>query len=99
MTTRYEGYFSGWRKSPYSTGGGNCVEVAVWQQSPYGTNGGNCVEVGVAEAAGAARKAGTGKLFVLRDSKDPDGPRLYFTPSEWEAFARGLKAGAFDDLA
>lgn len=38
------------------------------------------------------------KLFVMRDSKDPAGPRLYFTESEWDAFARGMKDGAFDDL-
>jgi hypothetical protein len=35
----------------------------------------------------------------MRDSKDPPGPRLYFTESEWDAFARGMREGAFDDLS
>jgi hypothetical protein len=33
---------------------------------------------------------------ALRDSKDPDGPILTFTPDEWDAFLRGAKAGRFD---
>jgi Domain of unknown function (DUF397) len=83
----------GWRRSPYSNNGGNCVEVAVW-------HGRNCIEVSFTDRQEipAAHKTDAGKLFVLRDSKDPDGPRLYFTETEWDAFARGMKDGAFDDL-
>jgi Domain of unknown function (DUF397) len=33
---------------------------------------------------------------AVRDSKDPDGPRLVVTPDEWRAFAAGVKAGEFD---
>jgi hypothetical protein len=35
----------------------------------------------------------------MRDSKNPDGPKLYFTPAEWEAFRLGVLDGEFDDLA
>jgi hypothetical protein len=33
--------------------------------------------------------------YLVRDSKDPDGPTLTFTSIEWEAFVRGVQAGAF----
>jgi hypothetical protein len=33
---------------------------------------------------------------AVRDSKDPQGPRLMFTPGEWEAFIDGVKGGEFD---
>ncbi|GGO74383.1 DUF397 domain-containing protein [Nonomuraea cavernae] len=76
-----------WRKSSLSNGtGGNCVEVALLDGDLD------------ARAAGAAHKAGDGPLIALRDSKDPDGPRLYFTRSEFAAFRHGLVAGEFDDL-
>lgn len=70
-----------------------------WLKSPYSTNGGNCVEVGITDHGGMGAKSGAGDLFVIRDSGDPDGPRLYFTRGEWEAFARGVKDGAIDGLA
>jgi hypothetical protein len=35
--------------------------------------------------------------FVLvRDAKDPTGPVLRFTHSEWSAFARAMRDGEFD---
>lgn len=85
MATGHEGLRDGWLKSPYSTNGGNCVEVGI-------------LVAGAGRAGGAAGGAGAGDLFVLRNSRDPDGPRLYFTEGEWEAFARGVKEGAFDGL-
>ncbi|NUR90799.1 MAG: DUF397 domain-containing protein [Nonomuraea sp.] len=65
-----------------------------------GGNGGDCVEVAVLDAPEDAttHKSGQDRLYVLRDSKDPDGPRLFFTPAEWEAFLLGMKDGEFDDL-
>jgi hypothetical protein len=55
---------------------------ADWRKSSYsGTNGGNCVEV-------ARNLPG---VIAVRDSKDPGGPALVFTPADWEAFTAGLK--------
>jgi hypothetical protein len=30
-------------------------------------------------------------IVAVRDSKDPDGAALIFTPADWEAFTAGLK--------
>jgi hypothetical protein len=38
------------------------------------------------------------RVIVMRDSKNPDGPVLYFTEAEWDAFIGGVKDGEFDDL-
>jgi hypothetical protein len=72
-----------WRKASYSSGnGGNCVEVAtMWRKASYSTgNGGACVEVGTARQA-----------VAVRDSKDPEGPKLTFAPGSWQAFTSRLK--------
>lgn len=45
----------------------------------------NCVEVAFVDGA-----------IALRDSKDPQGPALLFTPGEWDAFVAGTKDGEFD---
>jgi hypothetical protein len=50
-----------------------------------GPNCDNCVEV--------AFKDGH---IGLRDSKNPTGPVLTFTPDEWTAFTAGAKDGEFD---
>jgi hypothetical protein len=62
------------------------IDRPQWRKSSYsGSNGGACVEV--------ARNPGA---VAVRDSKDPDGPRLAFAPEEWTAFTAGVKAGDFD---
>ena len=48
------------------------------------------------DTSGAPHKAGEGKLYVMRNSEDPDGPKLYFTEAEWDAFVLGVKDGEFD---
>jgi Domain of unknown function (DUF397) len=59
---------------------------AIWQKSSYsGGNGGQCVEV-------ARNLPG---IVAVRDSKDPDGPRLVLTPGEWRAFSDGVRRGEF----
>lgn len=65
-----------WVKSSYSAGNNNdCVEVG-WTKSSHSTNDGpDCVEV----------KTGDEEILV-RDSKDPEGPRLSVTPHAWAAF-------------
>ena len=78
-----------WRKSSYSSAnGGACVEVAaVWRKSSYSSgNGGQCVEV-------ARDPAG---VVAVRDSKDPDGPKLVIGHGEWRAFTGRVKEGRFD---
>jgi hypothetical protein len=57
-----------------------------WRKSRFSNNGGNCVEV-------ASNLPG---VVGVRDSKNPAGPALIFTPSEWSAFLHGVKSGEFD---
>ncbi|GAA3198136.1 DUF397 domain-containing protein [Actinocorallia longicatena] len=38
------------------------------------------------------------QAIVMKDAKDPNGPVLYFTQGEWDAFVAGVKDGEFDDL-
>ena len=60
---------------------------AIWAKSSHsGGNGGQCVEV-------ASNLPG---IVAVRDSKDPDGPKLIFSPGEWRAFAAGIRGGEFD---
>jgi hypothetical protein len=35
-------------------------------------------------------------VVAVRDSKDPDGPKLIFAADQWLAFTGGVKAGEFD---
>jgi hypothetical protein len=59
------------------------VTHAVWRKSSYSSgNGGQCVEV-------ASNLPG---IVAVRDSKDPEGPALVFTPGEWLAFLDGVRA-------
>lgn len=34
--------------------------------------------------------------ILVRNSTDPDGPVLHFTPQEWTAFVGGVRDGDFD---
>jgi hypothetical protein len=84
----------GWAKSSYSAGNNNdCIEVA-WVKSSYSSNDGpDCVEVGWTKSTHSGSnnndcvevKAGD-EAILVRDSKDPDGPRIEVTPTEWSAF-------------
>ncbi|MEU1878336.1 DUF397 domain-containing protein [Streptosporangium sp. NPDC020072] len=63
------------------------LSAAAWRKSSRsGDNGGQCVEVAV-NLPGAV---------AVRDSKDPDGPKLLFAPAGWNAFVGGVKNGVFD---
>jgi hypothetical protein len=65
---------------------GNTITGAIWRKSSYsGSNGGNCVEV-------ARNLPG---LVAVRDSKDPAGPALAFSPENWRAFTTAIKSGEF----
>jgi len=57
---------------------------AIWRKSSYsGTTGGQCVEV-------ARNLPG---VIAVRDSKNPAGDVLAFTPDEWLAFLSGTRDG------
>ncbi|MEZ0073877.1 DUF397 domain-containing protein [Planotetraspora sp. GP83] len=59
---------------------------AIWRKATRSNTVGNqCVEV-------AHLRHG----IAVRDSKDPEGPKLMFTTSEWDAFLDGVKGGEFD---
>jgi len=58
----------------------------VWRKSSRsGNNGGQCVEVAFLNDHRVA----------LRDSKNPSGPALVFTPGEFDAFIGGVADGEF----
>jgi hypothetical protein len=88
-----------WQKVSCSNGiGGTSSGLGLWHKASYsGSNGGNCVEVtATCDASVAPHKSGEDMLYLMRDSKDPDGPQLAFTTAEWEAFIAGVKDGEFD---
>ncbi len=73
------------------------ADAGEWHKTSHSADGSNCVEVTVTyDTSGAGHKAGSEKLYLMRDSKNPDGPVLKFTPAEWEAFVLGVKDGEFD---
>ncbi|BDU02795.1 hypothetical protein IFM12276_58230 [Nocardia sputorum] len=53
-------------------------------QEVHGT-GGDCVEVAHLD----------GGMVGVRDSKDPTGPALVFTPGAWDAVISGVQYGQF----
>ncbi|MFI7670374.1 DUF397 domain-containing protein [Nocardia sp. NPDC049526] len=57
---------------------------AKWFKSTRSAGNTECVEV-------AFLDGGVG----VRDSKNPTGPALVFTPSEWDAFTAGVQDGEF----
>jgi Domain of unknown function (DUF397) len=63
-------------------------EGLAWRKANSSTANGQCVEI--ASAAGN---------IAIRDSKDPDGPILVYTTSEFRAFLDGARNGEFDTLA
>jgi uncharacterized protein DUF397 len=56
---------------------------ATWRKSSYSSQDGNCVEVAINQSG----------AITVRDSKNPDGPKLLVSPAAWRAFVRGLKVG------
>lgn len=56
---------------------------AVWRKSSRSNGGGACVEV-------ADNLPG---VVAVRDSKDPSGPALTFSPEAWRDFVCGVTAG------
>ena len=63
---------------------GSIFDRVDFVKSSFSFSNGNCVEVGKAQG-----------FIGLRDSKDPSGHVLVFTPQEWDAFVKGVAAGEF----
>lgn len=60
----------------------------AWRKSEAGNPCGDCVELArIAEGD-----------VAVRNSRDPHGPALLYTPAEFAAFLTGVKAAEFDDL-
>jgi hypothetical protein len=59
-----------------------------WRKATYSSgNGGNCIEVATAD-----------HTVAIRDSKDPDGPRLAFRLHAWKAFTARVKGRVADQV-
>ncbi|MFQ6391932.1 DUF397 domain-containing protein [Nocardia sp. KC 131] len=61
------------------------LSEARWFTSTRTSGGKDCVEVAFLD----------GGNIGVRDSKNPTGPALVFTPGEWEAFTAGVSNGEF----
>ena len=57
-----------------------------WIKSSLSYHNGTCVEVAGLED----------EIIRVRDSKNPRGGILSFTPAEWDAFVGGVRNGEFD---
>jgi hypothetical protein len=60
----------------------------TWQKSRRSNPSGNCVELAPLPGGGIA----------MRNSRDPNGPALIYTPDEITAFILGARDGDFDNL-
>ena len=56
-----------------------------WLKAKSSSHNGQCMEI-----------ASTTDKIALRDSKDPNGPILVYTPAEFKAFLDGARNGEFD---
>jgi hypothetical protein len=60
---------------------------ALWHKSTFSNgSGGACLEV-------ATNLPG---IVAVRDSKDPNGPKLAFTNQAWSAFVQAIRQTKFD---
>ena len=63
----------------------NDLSGAKWFKSSRSGASKDCVEVALLDDA-----------VGVRDSKNPTGPALIFTPTKWSAFTAGVENGKFD---
>ncbi|HEY9474398.1 MAG TPA: DUF397 domain-containing protein [Mycobacteriales bacterium] len=66
---------------------GQDLSTAGWRKSSHSGSDGQCVEVAFVVAGRVA----------VRDSKNPAGPVLLFTDTEWAAFVAAACADRFGD--
>jgi hypothetical protein len=64
------------------------MTAPIWVKSSLSFANGNCVEV----------TGLSGGTVGVRNSRDPRGAVLRFTPDEWRAFIGGVRNGEFDDF-
>ena len=62
------------------------LSQATWRKSTRSGGATNCVEVA----------DGVPAIVAVRDSKNPEGSALTFTPSAWDAFTGAVKNGKYD---
>lgn len=62
-------------------------DVPAWRKAQRSVANGACVEV-----------APVNGMIAIRDSKDPDGAVLLYTPAQWNAFLDGVRKREFDGL-
>ncbi|MQS13682.1 DUF397 domain-containing protein [Streptomyces kaniharaensis] len=60
----------------------------AWRKSSHSGGNGACVEIATPTAG----------VVAVRDSKDPQGPRLHFSADAWNSFATAAGTGAFGEL-
>jgi hypothetical protein len=78
-----------WRKSSYSSGMPNCVEVGCehdvtgWRKPERSNPNGACAEVGTMPGA-----------VVVRDTKNRRGPVLRYAPAVWREFTTKVKGSS-----
>ena len=75
--------------APYNGIPAGDLPRVAWQHSARSNSGGSCVEI-------AALPDGSG--VAVRNSRDPAGPALIYTPEEVAAFILGVRDGDFDNL-
>jgi hypothetical protein len=61
------------------------LSCAQWSKSSRSSGTGQCVEV-------ARNLPG---IVAIRDSKNPDGPKLIFSHADWRTFVSGMKGQDF----
>lgn len=70
-----------WRKSTYSNGQGDCVEVGVaWRKATHSNGQGACVEVGTAPHA-----------ILVRDTTNRSGATLTIPAPAWQVLLAEIR--------
>jgi hypothetical protein len=61
------------------------LSAARWIKSSHSSGSQECVEVAHLDG-----------MIGVRDSKDPSGPALVYTPAAWDGFTAALRRGQFE---